>query len=283
MEFPTKKNTSLVTKSFLLTQLDFHEDIAWVTIDRPGDRNAINSSVIEEVESILTLVENSATRVIVFHGAGDIFFIGGADAVEMMNCSPDEAFDFSDRIQKLFNRMESSPLLLVSAIDGLCYGGGFEFTLACDFRLAMESSRIGLPEVRVGIIPGGGGTQRLPKIVGKTKAMEIIMNGRLYKAKEALELGLINDIFSDDEMIPAIMNFLKPFLKNPQYALSNAKRAVQASQNSEFADGLFVERERFKKCFEENFFVEEIVNQLKSGQMQTTQPLESIMKKNHKL
>ncbi|MBU2510697.1 enoyl-CoA hydratase/isomerase family protein [bacterium] len=267
-----------MTRSFLLTKLDIQDDIVWVTINRPGDRNAINSKLMEEVESILSLVENTPARAIVFHGAGDAFFIGGADAVEMIGCSPDDAFAFSDRIQKLFNRMETSPLLLVAAIDGLCYGGGFEFSLACDFRLAVESARIGLPEVRVGIIPGGGGTQRLPKIVGKAKALEIILKGTLYSAEEALSLGLINDIYPQHEMIPAIKKYLKPFLRNPQHALSNAKRAVQACQNFDFADGLYVERERFKECFRTDFFVTEIKKQLKSGQMKTTESLDSILK-----
>ena len=260
-----------MSKTYSLNMVEVQQDIYWVIINRPGDRNSINTPLMEEIEQILTEAEKSSARAIVFTGAGDTYFIGGADAIEMMQYDPEGALAFSGRIQRLFKRMEESPLILIAAINGLCYGGGCEFALACDFRIAGETARMGLPEVRVGIIPGGGGTQRLPRLVGKGKALEIILRGRLYGAKEALDIGLVHYVVPKDELNAETTKFLEPFFKNPQHALSHAKKAVQASQNNIFTDGLHVESQEFKECFKNNFFVNEICSQVKTGVMMTTQ------------
>lgn len=256
-----------------LINVEVQQNIYSVVINRPGDRNSINTPLMEEIERILTEAEKSSARAVVFSGAGNTFFIGGADALEMMRYAPEEARAFSGRIQQFFNRMEESPLILVAAINGLCYGGGYEFALACDFRVASETARMGLPEVRVGIIPGGGGTQRLPRLVGKGKALDIILRGRLYSAKEALEMGLIHQVFPPDELNAETVKFLEPFFKNPQHALSHAKKAIQAFQNDSFAGGLDKESREFKECFKNDFFVNEICSQVKTGVMPTTQKL----------
>ncbi|OGR10925.1 MAG: hypothetical protein A2277_05970 [Desulfobacterales bacterium RIFOXYA12_FULL_46_15] len=261
-----------MSKTYSLVEV--RQDIYRVIINRPGDRNSINTPLMEEIEQILAEAEKSSARAIVFTGAGDSYFIGGADAIEMMEYNPEEAFAFSGRIQRLFNRMEESPLILVAAINGLCYGGGYEFALACDFRIAGETARMGLPEVRVGIIPGGGGTQRLPRLIGKGKALEVILTGRLYGATEALDMGLVHQVVPNDELNAETNKFLDSFFKIPRHALSHAKKAVQASQNDIFTDGLRVERLEFKECFKNNFFVDEISSQVKSGIMTTTKTLE---------
>ena len=144
-------------RGYNLLLVDNRGDICWVTIDRPVDRNSMNTALMEELERLLAETEKTSTRAMVFRGAGVQHFIGGADGIEMMQLDPEGAFRFSARIQHLFNRMEESPLILVAAISGLCFGGGFEFAMACDLRLASEGARIGLPEVKVGLIPGGGG------------------------------------------------------------------------------------------------------------------------------
>jgi enoyl-CoA hydratase len=269
-----------MSKAYFLNMVEVRQDIYWVIINRPGDRNSINTPLMDEIEQILTEAEESSARAVVFSGAGDTYFIGGADATEMMQYAPDGAMAFSRRIQGLFNRMEGSPLILVAAINGLCYGGGYEFALACDLRIAGETARMGLPEVRVGIIPGGGGTQRLPRLVGKGKALEIILRGRLYGAKEALDMGLVHHVVPKDELNAETAKFLEPFFKNPQHALSHAKKAVQSFQNDTFTDGLGKERQEFRECFKNNFFVNEIRSQLKTGVMPTTEALpEWILKK----
>jgi enoyl-CoA hydratase/carnithine racemase len=262
-----------MVKNYQHLVVDRRGDIGWVTIHRPGDRNSINSGLMTELEAAVEDIEQNASRAIVFTGAGDTYFIGGADGVEMMQCDPAAAKGFSMRIQKLFTRMEASPLILVAAINGLCFGGGFEFALACDLRLAAENARIGLPEVKVGIIPGGGGTQRLPRLVGSGLAMQMILSGKLYTAREAHERGLVHDVLPADALTDGVVSMLKPMLRNPRHALAGAKQALQAARRQSFADGLQAESDAFSRCFERDYFVELMRRQLKDGTLKTTAQL----------
>lgn len=268
-----KRKDINMTKTYSLIVVDNQQDICRIVVNRPGDRNSINTPLMEEIEQALTDAESSSVRAVVFSGAGGTFFIGGADALEMMRYDANGALIFSRRIQRLFNRLEESPLILVAAINGLCYGGGFEFALACDLRIAAAAARVGLPEVRVGIIPGGGGTQRLPGLIGKGKAMDMILRGRLYAAEEALQMGLIHQVVPGDKLDASVVQFLEPIFRNPRHALSHAKKAIQASQNDIFGNGLESESREFSECFQNKFFVNEIYSQVKTGIMPTTQKL----------
>jgi enoyl-CoA hydratase len=252
---------------------EYRKDICWLTVNRVKDRNSINTPLMEALDRALTEAEGTQTRAVVITGAGDTYLVGGADGVEMMQCDPEEAAAFSERIQALFNRMEESPLLLVAAINGLCFGGGYELALACDFRIAGERARIGLPEVKVGLIPGGGGTQRLPRVVGLGRALEMILSGRLYPAEEALELNLVHCVVPADQLLKEAAKFLEPILKNPSYALTQAKRAVRASQDRSLSEGLRVETEAFRKCFDHPYFVKLMCQQIKTGTLSTTASL----------
>ena len=240
-------------------------DLARITINRPKDRNAINSELMDELTRMLERVEQTSARAIVFTGAGDTHFIGGADGIEMMQCDREEGKRFSARIQDLFLRMEASPLILLAAINGLCFGGGFEFAMACDFRVATEDARIGLPEVKVGLIPGGGGTQRLPRLVGFGRAMEMILSGRLYKGKDAAEMGLVHVAVERTGLAEGVKKLLGPVLRQPQYALSLAKRAVLGYRSGSLEDGLKVESEQFSHCFDHSFFPDLMRQQLREG------------------
>ena len=257
-------------KRYSRIRVDHRGDICWVTIDRPGDRNSIDTGLMRELGQILSATEKTGARAMVFTGAGRTYFIGGADGVEMMQCGPKEARAFSTRIQRLFSRMEASPLILVAAINGLCFGGGFEFAMACDLRVASEEARLGLPEVKVGIIPGGGGTQRLPRLVGIGRAMEMILTGRLCKAREAFESGLIHSVASPDQLFKEAERLLDPIFRNPQHALSQAKRAVRTSLQGPLADGLRAESEAFSQCFSNDYFAELMRKQLSEGVLKTT-------------
>ncbi len=259
-----------MSKEYTRLLVEDQGEIYWVSIDRPGDRNSIDSILMQELKDLLTEVEGTQTRAVVFRGAGETFFIGGADGIEMMQCDPAGARAFSVRIQQLFNRMAASPLILVAAINGLCFGGGFEFALACDLRLAGETARIGLPEVKVGLIPGGGGTQRLPRLVGSGRAMQMILSGKLYSGKEAFDLGLIHNVVPPDALRDEAAKMLSPILRNPQYALSLAKRAVQAAQNDNLKEGFEAESEAFSRCFDHDYFVDLMIQQLKAGELKTT-------------
>jgi enoyl-CoA hydratase/carnithine racemase len=257
--------------TFEFLQIDGDSNTAWVTINRPNDRNSLNSALMAEIERALDHLESAGTRSAVFTGAGAAYFVGGADGVEMMRLSSEQAFTFSNRIQGLFNRLEQSPLVTVAAINGLCFGGGYEFALACDLRVAGPDARLGLPEVKVGLIPGGGGTQRLPRLVGLGRAMELILSGRLVKAGEAADLGLVHLAVEDGELKSGVRRLLDPILKQPQYALSLAKKAVYASQSGSLDVGLSVESERFSRCFEKNFFKDLMHEQLRQGLLVTSE------------
>lgn len=245
-------------------------DVCQVTINRPHDRNSLNSEVMAELVNMLEEVEKTAARAVIFTGAGDTYFIGGADGIEMMQCDGEEARAFSARIQELFLRMEASPLILVAAINGLCFGGGYEFSMACDLRVASENARMGLPEVKVGLIPGGGGTQRLPRLVGMGLAMEMILSGKLYKGTEAARMGLVNLVVKPEGLADGVKKLLKPILRQPQYALSLAKQAVLASQSGSLEQGLKEESEQFSHCFDHRFFPDLMTQQLKEGSLETT-------------
>jgi enoyl-CoA hydratase/carnithine racemase len=251
------------------------DGIIRITLNRPQDRNSIDSAVIEAIEAALQRAERNEDRAVVFCGTGGTFFAGGADATEMIRYAPEEAKAFSAKIQGLYDRIEASPLVAIAAINGLCYGGGLELAMACDLRVAGESARMGLPEVRVGIIPGGGGTQRLPAIVGTGRAMEMILSGRLYDAREALAFGLVNWIAADDSVLEATLGHARSALRNPPHALAAAKRAVYGARPSRDDEGYAREREEFGRCFAAPFFRKEIARQLDEGIMTTTRELPS--------
>ncbi len=246
------------------------DDVHWVTINRPGDRNSLDSETLVQLQGHLEVAEASGARAIVYQGAGETHFIGGADGVEMVQLSPAEARDFSVRIQGLFNLMEASPLLLIAAIDGLCFGGGLEFALACDLRVASDASRIGLPEVKLGIIPGGGGTQRLPRVIGIGRATEMILTGRLYKAREALNAGLIHEMVASADVENRASALAERTKAISAHAFTAAKQAIYASQHLPFAAGLSVESDRFSECFADSTFADLVREQLADGRLKTT-------------
>ena len=266
-----------MSEDFQYLQVGPPGDVVFAAVHRPGDRNSLNSALMAEIGRLLDQQEQCGTRALVFTGSGGPYFIGGADGLEMMRLSSAGAHDFSRRIQSLFNRMEASPLILVAAVDGLCFGGGFEFAMACDLRVAGPGARLGLPEVKVGLIPGGGGTQRLPRLVGLGRAMEMILSGRLYKAGEAEKLGLVHLAVGEGELEAGVRRLLDPILRQPQYALSLAKAAVYASDAGSLPHGLAVESERFSRCLEHDFFPALMRRQLAEGLLETTEDTAAIL------
>ena len=263
--------------AYKFLSIEKHGQVLWVTVDRQQDRNSINSALMAELTRMLESAEKSSARAVVFCGVGSTYFIGGADGIEMMRLGPEGAREFSVRIQELFNRFEQSPLILTAAIDGLCFGGGFEFAMACDFRVATDRSRIGLPEVKVGLIPGGGGTQRLPRLVGQGRALQMILSGRLYSGTEAADMGLVHMAVEPRGLEKGVYELLDSILRQPQYALSLAKRAVYASHQGSLAHGLAVETEQFGQCFNEKFFPDLMRKQLKAGTLTTTEDVSDFL------
>lgn len=249
-------------------------DICIVAFNRPGDRNSLDTRIIDEIAAVMAALKKSTTRAVIFTGSGNDYFIGGADGIVMMQCTPREVGLFSAKLQNLYDKLEASPLITLAAINGLCFGGGYEFALACDLRIASTRARIGLPEVKVGLIPGAGGTQRLPRLVGIGKAMDMILTGRMYKGEEAMQQGLVHQVVSPETLIAAAEKYLQEYVfPNPQYALSLAKKAVYASHKGSLAAGLKAENIEFKKCLKHDYFVKLMCKQIKEGILKTTAKL----------
>lgn len=260
--------------------VEIKEDICFIAFNRPGDRNSLDSSMVDEIAAAIDGLDASSIRAIIFTGNGDDYFIGGADGIVMMQCTPEEVGAFSAKLQELFNKIEKSPFITVAAINGLCFGGGYEFALACDLRIAGAKARIGLPEVKVGLIPGAGGTQRLPRLLGIGKAMEMILTGRLYKAEDALQQGMVHLVVSPDALLAASEKYLRErVFVNPQYALILAKNAVYASREGSFDLGLKAENNEFKKCLQYDYFPKLMCRQIKEGVLQTTAKLPDWVRK----
>ncbi|MEW5826909.1 MAG: enoyl-CoA hydratase/isomerase family protein [Candidatus Bipolaricaulota bacterium] len=247
--------------------------VSWVTIDRTRDRNSLDTATIGELRAHLDAFEAAGGRAVIYRGSGEKHFVGGADGVEMFELSPDEALAFSSRIQALFSRMEASPLFLVAAIRGLCFGGGLEFALACDLRLAADDARLGLPEVRLGILPGGGGTQRLPRAIGAARAAEMILGGKLYDAAAAHAMGLVTEVVAVGSLDAAAASWAEKVASLPAHALAGAKAALHAADEFPLRQGLRVESERFADCFRHPDFAERVRRQLAEGRLETTRTL----------
>lgn len=252
------------------------EKVHWVTINRPRDRNSLDSETVEDIRFHLQKAEEQGVQAIVYRGAGEEHFIGGADGVEMFRFDEHRARAFSLRLQGLVDQMERSSAILIAAIDGLCFGGGLEFALACDLRIATHRARLGLPEVRFGIIPGAGGTQRLPRMIGLNWAAEMILLGRLVSAERALTIGLIHDVVAPEELIPRVREILEHLLKLPGFAVTAAKRALYAAQRLPLAEGLRLESDLFAQCFRSPYFAQKIKEQLVRGLLKTTKSITEV-------
>ena len=263
-----------MTKKYKNLIVENKKDLSIVTFHRPHDRNSLNYPIMDEIGDVMDALEKTPARAVIFTGSGAEYFIGGADGIVMMQCTPKEVGEFAATLQRLLNRIEESPLITVAAINGLCFGGGYEFALACDLRIASTAARVGLPEVKVGLIPGGGGTQRLPRLVGIGKAMDMILSGRLYKGEEALQQGLVQQVVPPEALLSDAEKYLRDqIFVNPQYALSLAKKAVYASSKGSLAQGLKAENNEFKKCLKHDFFVKLMCKQIKEGILKTTAKL----------
>src|SRR5215467_15980409 len=173
--------------------LETFDRIAFLTINRPDKRNALNQPTRDEILQALDDVSVSPHRVLVITGAGDKAFIAGADIGEFEGRTALTQREVM-RQRRIFDAVEEFPKPVIAMINGFCLGGGMEFALACDIRIASDSARLGQPEINLGIIPGGGGTQRLARLAGEGKAMELILTGELIDAAEAKAIGLVNDV-----------------------------------------------------------------------------------------
>ena len=228
-----------------------------ISINRPDKLNALNIETFSEIEhAVKSSVANSDIRLIIITGVGEKAFVAGADIKEFVNFSMEKAYELSESGHKILSEtIESCPKPIIAAINGYALGGGLEIALACHIRVASENSKMGLPEVSLGVIPGYGGTQRLPQIIGKGRALEMIMTGKMIDADKALEFGLINFKTSQDQLMVFTKKLAMKILSNSSNAIKNAIKSVNASFEVG-VKGFDVEINEFSKCFETKEFKE---------------------------
>ncbi len=222
--------------------------IATVTINRPEALNALNSAVLSELDAAIdVLSRDDEVYVVILTGAGRSF-VAGADIAEMRGFTAVEGKRFGVRGGGVFLKLEQMEKPVIAAVNGFALGGGCELAMACDIRLASDKARFGQPEVGLGITPGFGGTQRLPRIVGQSRAMELILTGRTVKADEALAIGLVDAVYPADELMVKATELAEMICANAQIAVRQAKRCIRMGMQADIATGAAFEAEAFGVC-----------------------------------
>jgi len=223
--------------------------IAYVTLNRPKVLNALNRRTWEDLQTAFEDArQDSAIRGVILTGAGDKAFIAGADIGELSRVTAVEAESSSTFGQGVLNLIENLGKPVVAAINGFALGGGCETAMACSIRVATENAKFGQPEVKLGVLPGGGGTQRLPRLVGKGRALQLILSGEMISAQEAYRIGLVNEVVPAAELITRAEAILKQIFSNAPLAVKYSLEAVNKGLETSQAEGLSLEASYFGLC-----------------------------------
>ena len=229
--------------SFVTTEIQ--DAVAVLTIDRPKALNALNPEVLADLKAAFEAIDQNTVRCVVLTGAGDKSFVAGADIGEMVNYTADDAKRFSHHGNNTMMHITRFPSPVIAAVNGFALGGGCELSMACDIRLASEKARFGQPEVGLGITPGFGGTQRLPRIVGVSKAMELILTAKTIKADEAKAIGLVSEVYPAEELMDKAMELANAICANAQIAVCESKRCIRMGMQTDIHTGSAFEAEAF--------------------------------------
>lgn len=217
------------------------EGIYWLTLNRPESRNALDGKMLEEIDTAFNEAEaDEDTRVIVVQGTGGKSFAAGADIKQLNKRKPLEAL--IPGMQGLYNKIENCSKVTITAVNGYALGGGCELALACDIRIATENAKLGLPELNLGIIPGAGGTQRLARIIGKGRALDMILTGKIIDGEEAERIGLVTYFETEDTLTEKIKSVAKAILKKGPVATQLAKLAVHKGYDIDEGTAMWIEK-----------------------------------------
>lgn len=224
--------------------------VAKLTINRPESLNALNAEVLRGLhDALLDLNKDPSVLVITIEGAGEKAFVAGADIAGMKNMTAVEAEEFASLGQRTFRMLETTKKITVAVVKGFALGGGCELAMSCDMIYASNKSKFGQPEVNLGVIPGFGGTQRLPRLVGIQKARELIYTGRIIGADEAKTIGLVAQVFAPEEIDAEVSKLLEEITAKGPYALAQAKQALRLGQDLDLNRACAMEKELFALCF----------------------------------
>lgn len=236
--------------SELLIEVQDSDGIVRLTINRPKALNALNSAVIDALEQVLVELETRTDlRAVLITGAGEKSFVAGADIAEMRDKTPQQARDFAALALRTIKRLETLPVPVVALVNGFCLGGGCELALACDWAVASDNAVFGQPEVLLGVIPGFGGTQRLPRRVGPAMALDLCTTGRKIDAQEALRIGLVNQVMSQDALEEYAQTLTKQLAGNGPGAVRSAKQAIHDGMGQDLDSALSLETSLFALSF----------------------------------
>lgn len=235
--------------------INLSDKIATVTLNRPKALNALNKDLLSEISSFLDEAKDNADiRVIILTGSGDRSFVAGADIKEFSDFNGEQGEELARKGQEeVFNKIEQFPKPILAAINGFALGGGLELAMAADFRIASENAKLGLPEVTLGLIPGYGGTQRLPKLIGKGRAAQMIFTAEMISAKKAYEIGLVNEVVNQEELIDTAKKIAMKIAQNSPVAIEKAIKAINSSDNE---CGFEIEIKSFGELFDKEDFKE---------------------------
>src|SRR6202048_2157680 len=229
--------------------LEKKNSIAYVTVNRPKVLNALNMATMEELRAAFHDIKNDASvRVVIFTGSGEEAFIAGADIGEWAKNDAVMGKEYTHRGQNVLNLIENLGKPVIACINGFALGGGCEIALACTMRLASENAKLGQPEVKLGIIPGYGGTQRLPRLVGTGLALQILLTGEMSTAQEANRIGLVNEVVSAERLVPRAEEIAQKIIGMAPLAIQYAMEAVNKGMEMTLAEGLYLEAVLFGVC-----------------------------------
>ena len=227
-------------------RFEVEDGLAVVTIDRPTALNALNSATLKELTSAVEkIAADKKIRAAVLTGGGQKAFVAGADISEMVAFNPLKAAKFATLGQGLLSAIENCTKPIIAAVNGFALGGGTEIAMACDFIYAATNAKFGQPEIKLGIIPGFGGTQRLPRLVGKAMAKELVLTGDMIDAAEALRIGLVNKVLPPEELLGAAKATAKKIAGYSQVAVQATLDCINKGLDVDLADALFIERQAF--------------------------------------
>ncbi len=230
--------------------LEMKDHVAVITINRPKALNALSTEVLSDLNSALAEVcQTKSIYALIITGSGEKSFVAGADIAEMKDKNTDEAATYGRFGNQIFSRIENFRCPVIAAVNGFALGGGCELAMACDIRIASSNARFAQPETGLGITPGFGGTQRLPRLVGAGIAKELIYSCRQIKADEALAIGLVNKVVEPENLMEEAMKLANRIAANAPIAVANAKKAINDGLQTNMDAGVSIEVKEFSACF----------------------------------
>ncbi len=246
------KNEIVDVADILVSRRD--DGVAWVTLNRPDARNALSRAVNQDLARLaVELGRDRDVRAVVITGSGDRAFCAGADLKERKGVTPEQTGPYVDAISGAINAWARIPQPTIAAVNGFAFGGGFELALACDFRIAADNAAFALTEVRLGIMPGAGGTQRLPRLIGVARAKELILLGKRISGQQAVDYGLAIACVPQEELTAAVEELLDDLRACAPLSVQNAKQAIDRGTEVGIDEGLRIER----RCYEVTLFTDD--------------------------